>query len=815
MYTQNNNFIKLGKNSLVIFLIGLLIFSTMNKSVYGSPEITADSISQNLNIIQNRAFGLLSGNHQFATQIYTTDYAANLYFVKEGNSNYILAMENSDIKTKVVQNSGDTTNSYYVYNYETGEVDNLPTFVIADNQSNTAPNVTLTSTVFNLGYLSLTNQTVIKLQPSFYYIFNITFSSSEIYDLNMESTGLVHASLIFNDTEMIQYAVNGWTRDHHLVYPYFEGNNSCYLAIFTESINYLTINPVKLESTNIQVGDFITRNYQNEPDSYYNETRDDYVPNKNKNTIHIYTAHLESGDYQINYESFDDTINSELIIFGSFGQTSGNIQETGGAHYYHIEQNSTITMFVTGKAGEEFDYALSIDPVIVPTVPVNEAFLYYGTGIMFKFELNKTSIVYFNGTETKNTVKLTSYKDSEIDTWVIFNIGTSAQDATKMLLEPGEYYVYYESTTIINMGLKIYAIESELFSYKTTNTLDFTLENTNGLPINYKLVKIEQDPAELINFNFTLLSTNNYTVELKYMLFVGRNLFSIDTSGTFTLANRQYFNLTGNNETTTMAFGENSTQVMNLYSSVETSTKYLLIWLEGVYNNTEDNKIKDKDVQIFNKTEIELELDYNSSYIPEAFVNHEIVQEEMDIGSDGEGTYEMYINGTTNSDYLLVFKTTLLGNTWYNVTFSFTNCSFDFTLYDLLNNEQRSDSDISLIEVNGQYYSLEQPDFTFFNSKYYNTSLSFMSFEFGTYGDKFLIMLPVLTYFENCTIEITFTPYEGSVLQPVELSKMEQPAEPEEPEKKINTGLIIGLSIGGGALVIGGAVTTILLKKRR
>ncbi len=242
--------------------------------------------SQVLQETNNVGYGLILNKNLPENQYLQLDYASDVRYVKEGYNNHVDSYGNDSTTLRGV--FPGIGSSYYTQNslfdYYTNEWKDFPTYIQANNLTGVGPHLNFTSGVNSLGVLSLTSKTALVLDAKMLYFFSVKLKAGELYDLNIKSTSTVNFYIYYNNMLSYYDSVNGYTRDFQPLAARDSGIHLIYLYSSTD--NDVVINPKKIEVTDIGSNTAVSRNFVNEPNQIWNETRQANQENKKKETVH-------------------------------------------------------------------------------------------------------------------------------------------------------------------------------------------------------------------------------------------------------------------------------------------------------------------------------------------------------------------------------------------------------------------------------------------------------------------------------------------------------------------------------------------------
>jgi len=464
---------------IVAFLIVFSMYSPVKTLAYDWNVTYRTMLEETDNV----GYGYLIGNHDLENQYLEAEYATDVRYVREGAGFPLInSMDNGSSVFRNTIFSTSYYRSYDKFDYLNNEWKNYPTYIQALNNTNLGPNLNFTTGFHDLGDLSLNSKTSLVLEPDIVYVFNVNLKANDLYDLNIKTTRDLYYLIFYKDTFSFFGFTSGVEREIQPLISRGAGNHLIYLFSYFE--NDVIINPKEIETQKIGAGDTVSKRFVNEPNTIWNETRNEDQVNQNKESVHAYYIDIPKGDYQIKYVRFDDTVDAWADIFSSsqyYGATEqssfadfslGTDLPSGYIDKYklHFEKDFKALVLVTSELDNnlyvEFDYIFSIKEIDIPVLESGVAYEYQDDLISFGINVEQTQAVYFN-LSTGDSYDLDVMRYSEDGSNYGFGYTLEeiyAEDAVKILLDPGIYYFYFvEDIFVIHMEFSI--IFPVLFSY--------------------------------------------------------------------------------------------------------------------------------------------------------------------------------------------------------------------------------------------------------------------------------------------------------------------------------------------------------------
>lgn len=790
--------------SIGFIVITLLILSLFNAiSVLGYDWNRTNTMI--LNEDDNIGYGLFNGTHGIESQLVQVDYETDIRYVKEGIGATTDSYDNDSYDW---QRSSGYYDSFYTFSLEDREWVNLPTYIQAFNNTGFGPNVTITSGVVNLGSLNLDEKTILEVEKEMVYVYAVDLKAGELYDLNILTTenGLTYMVYYEGIDISSETLSSGFNRYISPLYAVESGTYLIYL--YGNKDNNVIIEPRKLAVYGSSAGATLSDTFVNNDEQFWNETRMQWQDTKSKENVHSYFYEISEGDYRFKYVPFDNPEDTYAIFISSAKSHSASFTQSysvfglgdPGDEFidFHVAEDTNILVLILSDLGTgvEFDYLLSLKSESFPILTPGEVYNYLGDLVTFGINIEETQLVYLNSTDTLSD-PLTVARYEENNEVFIFSYGLEnlGIDSEKIILEPG-YYVFYlmeEDTYDFEIQLNVVPIES--FNHQTgPDYAAFNLEQANGSTSNYKVFNISTNLWEFTNFNFTFLTEENYTVDLTYLLYFGRSQ-SVFTGATATLGNQQDIN------GTYQAYFANDSQRITFLGQKETNDRYILLYVNELYNNT--GYVGMKGDVVVNQTLVSFQIKYDPDY-PDDFNTINVHEIPLTSGVD---EYFREFDHTTFSTDLYILKGKLPLYTWYNLNITIVNGTKDTALY-VMNNFEPTRSmflDDGVLLLN-RYYQNYPGSSTYYYSYYQpNVSIPLRVFDtqFGVLSEDFLFMFSIRHIGLNGTVHFEFIPYNCTSLLPLEYGEF-------EGLKKLSTGAIVAISVTAGVLGVGATAFVVL-----
>ncbi|MFW9851812.1 MAG: hypothetical protein ACFFDS_02630 [Candidatus Thorarchaeota archaeon] len=764
----------------------------------------------------NTEYGYLSGNHMMENQYLETNYATDIRYVSEGVGNKVDSMNNNskEFRTSLTSMYYD---SYDTYDYYSNAWSNHITYIQAMNNTGLSPQLNFTVGLNDKGALSLKSQTALEMEAGVFYLFTVNLRAGEVYDLNMRATNFVSYFVFYGEYYSFDGSVGAVpTRDVQFLFARESGEHQIYF--YSSNENYIIIEPRELKVKNLSVDSPQSGTFINQPNQIWNETIHATQENKKKEAVHAFFLTIPKGDYKFKYIRFDTYDTDAWILTSSmyYEETSqpGYLEFPIGSTFtekftFHFEYDTKIVILITAERDNtdyiEFDYIFSVTSEDFPILESGEQYQYQDDLINFGINIEETQIAYLNWSEIgTEDVYMFKYVDEQPMYSCPYTLRTYAEDATKLLLHPG--YYYFMNPTIASYD---FLLEFNIVNYVEFNsTMNINLEQENGEPINYKLLKLDVSQFAFDNYNFSFLMPNNYTLEV-----------SCDTY----LENYPYYALEndfvlGNQEVNGEFFGynQNESQELSFLGFNLGEVRYVLLYIEELYNNTGYSWSNYGDPFV-NQTSAVIRMEKDPGY-PDDFNNINVHMLNAFPETNGNWSATYNFNDVENDEELYFINATVPEYTWYKIRVYIVNGTRDSS-YHLLETADGMNTALQPFifhyvyrdAVWNRYYYKDA-----FYPNYFVTIDSTYAPDNYTYEIEFGVLDPTLVFIFavnhvglNGSISIEFIPYSCSgILGIYDLGL----------KGGLSTGAIVALAIIGGAIVAGTiafVIVRVVLPKRK
>ena len=792
------------KKKLVLFgcLISTLILSSTFMTVKVLGYDWNETQTYNIREDNNIGYGVFDGQRVFENQYLETEYATDIRYVHLDDDSTIETMGDgsTDFRT-----SEDSLLGYYKsfmrFDLDSNEWKMLPTYFQAFNNTDEGPNLQVTTGVNNQGFLKLDDKTALELFPGIIYVFKVNLFAGKMFDLNFKTTTTMDYFIFFDDTLSDSGTADGLTRD---VFPLVtRARGDYFIYLISSSYNYIIIEPEEIEVTDIAPNELVAGYFVNEPNNIWNEEKQDTEPNKKKETIHAYHLNLGAGTYLFKYVKFDSYTTAAHIMpavkWMTFSSTPSFYDRTINTNpttkqLYHFESKTHVVIYIDADyfndIWTEFDYFFSVDELETPILQSGEIYDYDDTFFYFGLEIEETQAVYFNMTGMSFTSWYFRYVDDTQMYRSSYAFQSNAILAEKLVLEPGYYFFMHQSESTYDLEMQYHSVLADTF---VGGNLDFTIHTRDGLSTSQKLIKIVNSDFGYHNYNVSLLTQANYSVEVGRTIYFGKYNKPFQSYSFFRLGCQQ---VSGDY----LPYGENDNQLLNILSPGEDYVYYLLLDILAVYNNT-GVTYPTYGVIYSDPVSISLRFKEDTS-VPEILDNVNINYITASLDESGAGTIVRSFDTSINDYDLYLIKATAPAYTWYNLRITINNGERDATTYPLHNYDGIRDYRIRQFSVWNNFYDIDSYSSTQFVT-YDDSNISQVLFEveFGIVDPNLIITFPVDHTGLNGTITFEFIPHASTLVSPV------------DPGRFIGGGLgLIGsiiLGIVGSGLLITGIVLLI------
>ena len=773
-------------------------FTTINVLAYDWNTTQTYDIQEDDNI----GYGVFDGKRIRENQYLEAEYATDIRYVQldEGSTTESMSNDSTDFR-----DSADSIyyNSYMSFDLDSNEWKQLPTYFQAFNNTGVGPNLHLTTGINNQGYLKLDSKTAIELYPDIIYIYKVHLVAGKMFDLNFKTTSNLQYFIFLDNVLSDSGSANGLTR---AIYPLVSrAAGDYYLYLVTSSYNYVIIQPKEIDVTKLSDGELVAGYFVNEPNYVWNETKQSTEPNRHKENIHAFYLKLSQGTYLFKYVKFDSYSTNAYILPSLKWYTSGsqpsyydrtiNTSPTT-KQLYHFEDTTTVVVYIDSNYYDniwvEFDYFFSVQKLDTPVLQKGELYDYEDTFFYFGVEIEETQAFYLNATGISLTSWYFKYIDEETVYRGSYVLQSDALSAEKIVLEPGYYFFMYYNEGTYDGTIEYDSIVSETYS---GGNLDFTISQRDGDSSNYKLIKIANSDFGYHNYNISLVTQGNYSVEVGRYVYYGKFMQPF-LSYSFTRVGYQQDN------GTYLPYDTSEYQLLNILSPGEECVYYLLVDLLAVYNNT-DYHFPSYGDPYTDPVPITLRFKEDSN-IPEAFDYVNINYIIASLNEDGSGTISRNFDTLINDYDLYIIQATAPDYTWYNLRITIENGERDSTVYYLDNYDGLRDYRFRRHSIWNKYYCLDPYSTTQFVT-YDDSNITKVMFEveFGIVDPNLIFMFAVDHTGLNGSITFEFIPHDCTLVSPV------------DPGRFTGGGLgLIGsiiLGVVGGGLVV--AAIAVLITK--
>lgn len=794
--------------TLLSLVIVLLFLSSSLNSVKTKAYEWDITQTVTLQEYDNVGYGVFTGDHSMENQYLEAEYDTDLRYVKPGVGSITDTMGNSskDFRASFV-NTYYQTNDRFVQ--EDDQWQNFPTYLQAFNNTGYGPNLNLTVGLKQQGELSLKEATALEMEPEMVYKYTVSLKTDEIYDLNIKTTDEISYYIYFNGvlSQMNTIDPNHWSydrRDVNLLQSRGKGEYEIYF--YAELDTYIILNPTIITVLEGKANTPVSSHFINDPDLTWNEEKHIFEPNLERKNVHAFFYTLKPGDYQFKYITFNNSIWSQAYIvlptqyydnsvqysYLDFMLSFGTIEK----FVLHLEFETQILVYIEGDTDSslylEFDYIFSIRNIDdIPIIEEGEQIHYQDDMVNFGLNVNRTTMVYLNYSLASTTDLWCIRQDDEgIIRGYSYTLRQYGKEAAKLILDPGYYFFMQPDIDTYDFLLDFRTIDYEVFN--TTST-SFSLQQDNGHVSNYKLFKMETPKFEFVNYNFSLMNNNNYTVILSYKLYIGSYASSVWTHG-FSLGTRQ---LDGVFE----GFPKNDAQEMEFFSIRNGSVRYVLIYVNALFNNTGWSGYYDYTDAYVNQTTLLFNLKKDPGF-PEAYDDANVHLIDVNLSALGDGSHSTSFTDVINDYDVYMFNATVRGLTWYKIRIIMENGTNYNHNYDLDNRGSVRPYRFNRVGIWNEHYYIHtgSGSSVYFASTEVNGSVVTYETEFGIVSPNLIFMFSVAHVGLNGTFRIEFIPYNCTEILPIDFGD----------GKGLSTGAIIGLSIVGGLIVAGGIAVLVI-----
>jgi len=781
---------------IVLFFLSMSLSSVRTKAYEWNITQTVT-----LQEYDNVGYGVITGDHSMENQYLETEFDTDLRYVRPGVGSIPASMGNDskDFRASFV-NTYYQTNDQFVLEDDAWQ--NFPTYLQAFNNTGYGPNLNFTVGLKSQGDLSLKDTTALEMDSEMLYKYIISLKAGDLYDLNIKTTDTLTYYIYYNGVLSQAKSINGITRNVNLLQSRGDGDYDIYF--YSTVDNYIIIKPREINIFDGNANTPVSSHFINNPDQVWNESKNLFEDNLEKENVHAIYYNLAPGDYQFKYIRFDNSIWSQAYVvlptqyydsstkysYLDFVLGSGTIEK----FIMHFEYETQILVCIESETDNidylEFDYIFSIRDVDdIPTIEEGGQIHYQDDMVNFGINVNRTTMVYLNYSLPSSIgLWIIRQEDSGIIRGYNYNLEQYGEDAAKILLDPGYYFFLEPTISSYDFLVDYRTIDFELFN--TTST-SFNLEQENGDASNYKLLKLDVPKFEFANYNFSLVNNMNYTVDLTYKLYIGSYASSVWTHS-FYLATRQ---LDGVFE----GFPKNDAQEMEFFSIRDQSVRYILVNVNVLYNNTDWSDDDDYIDPYVNQTTISLNLKKDIG-LPEAYDNANVHLIDANLSALGAGSYSTSFTDVENNYEVYMFNATVRDMSWYKIRITMDNGTNYNHDYDLDNRGSVRPYRFDRVGIWNEYYYIHTGSSTYFASTEVNGSVVTYETEFGVYSPDLIFMFSVAHVGLNGTFKIEFIPYNCTEIKALDFGE----------DGGLSTGAIIGLSVAGGLALAGGIAVLVI-----
>jgi len=735
-------------------LIISLAFISINSLAYDLNE--TETIT--LNEYDNVGYGVLDGNRLRENQLLETQYATDVRYVKEaiGSTTHSMANDSSVFRTNLASTYYDDNIRYDI---EQSTWRYNPIYIQAFNNTGTGPNLSFTTGVNNQGTLTLGSETAVEMEADTYYVFKVRLQAGEMYDLNMRSISSVSYYIYFNDYLSKSGSVNGETRNIQPLAA--RGSGDHYIYLFSNNDNYVVFKPMKIDVSSISADDFIAGDFVNEPNNIWDEERQVFVDNDNSEHVDAYIVRIPKGAYEFKYIRFDSGIstNAYMVIPSLYYEAGFQPQyltfligsSADDKFVFSFEYDTKVLVYITAERDNnnyvEFDYIFAVEELDCPTLKSGEIYEYEDNFLSFGIDVKETQLAYFNISVGSVMVWYLDYQDKNLAFGSYYILGSNALTAAKLLLQPGYYYFFNPNEGVYDFDIEYNEVLVEEF----TDSFDFELSQRDGDPSNYKLFKIVNADFDYHNYNLSLVTVLNRTVEFGCYTYLENNQEVFWGTTDFV----GYQQVDG----TYQGYPVNNTQILNFLSTGESTTRYVLFEIYDIYNNT--GYSWPSAGSAFSEPEA-LTLRFSTdSDNPEVFANVNLNLIEAVLNETGSYFTSANFNTTVSDIDIYLIHATVPEHTWYKVEIVIINGLRDNNVYNLMNPDGYFPGYFYRDAVWNKYYNLDTSTPTHYVN-YDGSNVSYVTFdiEFGVFDPNLIFMFGVDHTALNGSIEFKFIPYD-------------------------------------------------------
>lgn len=782
---------------LLITLFTNIVFIQAAQTDYPQIITQEDLLSQE----DNRQFGAIVSDNSILRQDISSEYASTFTYFR-GNNRLSKNYQNDSEDTQISSDSEFYKPARF-FDVENGTWTNLPTYLVADNLTETNPNLIFTQSINVQGALNLNTETILYGEKDNVYLYKV-FPDGFIYDLDMRTTGVITYYMYLNGTLQSAGNVNGHTRDNQFVIPsnLEQGEIELYITCTTDVT--VIFSPVKLATKILEEGKTIFDSLRVEVDQYWNETIQAFEDNHRNYDVSTYKITIASGTYKFKYETFDNSILTEAYIFtdqimnAMFSTTPSRYSQSiipfvgNNEIEIYFDKQTTIYILIDAQPGDDFEYVLSCKRINPPVFSTDKQLIHIDNpSLTYLVNLTESKLVWFNSSSTI-TPYMFKYTAKGDFYWSFVSISDSSS-ATKLLLEPGVYFITNLNDAGYDIKIQCNLVDVQHFDYATDSYKQFSIEQNIGVSESYRVFEIPSLPLQYNSFNISINSNANYSADLRLYLYTG--------SINYQYGNLDYYIGQKQVNGEFISYGINNTQCLNLLDQSNIEKTYVIIEMRDLYNTT-GTAFPNKGDVIVNQTSAQFRLIHDSDYTPDVLNNHVI--HDVDLSMDSTGSTSYASNFVTSESLLHLYnlRANIHQNTWYDVKVQIVNATLDNTyryLYmsNTLGYTQRYSRNIWLHNTYqvGEYSS-------FHYDTYDDSNISDVQayFEFGALDVNLLLQLFITSLGDNGTISVTLTAHSCTIFDTLTIPEIEM----RRSFFKENATLLA--IIAGGAVVLGGII---------
>jgi hypothetical protein len=803
------------KNIILAFLVVTLFLSLTLTSVKTLGYDWNFTTTMGLVEHDKTEYGYLTGNHMMENQYLETKYATDIRYVREGVGNTVNSMNNNSKEFRT-SFASSYYNSFNRYDYGSNVWANHITYLQAFNNTGLSPQLNFTVGLNDKGTLSLKSQTALEMEAGVVYLFRVNLRAGDVYDLNLRAVDFASYYVYYGDQYSFQGSVSALpTRDVQILLARESGEHFIYF--YSSNENYVIIEPRDYNVRKLSVDSPYSGTFINQPDQIWNETIHDTQENKRKEAVHAFFLTIPKGDYQFKYIRFDTYSTDAWIATSSLYYDESTqpsyLEFPIGSTFtdkftMHFEVDTNIVVLIMAERDNtdyiEFDYIFSITSEDFPVLESGEQYQYQDDLINFGINIEDTQVAYLNYSEMGLLDTWFFRFDEEITYSAPYSITSYAEDATKLLLQPGFYYFMNPMIASYDFLLEFNTVDYVEFN----STMNINLEQENGVSSNYRLIKFDISQFAFDNYNFSFVMPKNYTLALRCDTYLENYPYS-PLDNDFVLGNQQV-------DGEFFAYNQNDSQELSFFGFNLGEVRYVLLYIVELYNNTGYSWANYGDPFV-NQTTAEIILEKDPGYPDEFYdINVNMINAIPEIYGNWSATYNF--NDVVNDEELYFINATVPEYTWYKIKIFIVNGTRDSSLH-MLSTADSFNFGIQPYMFHYVYRDAIWNKYYFkdaFYSNYFVTIDSSHAPDNYSYEIEFGVLDPTLVFMFavdhsglNGSISIEFIPYSCSGLVGIYDLGL---------EGGLSTGAIIALAVIGGAIVAGTiafVIVRVVLPKRK